>query len=71
MFGLSELALILLVVIVALGVKKGPELIRSAGRATRVFKSEAKALRDPRAGTAPRVVPGTVVGRDDPAAPRA
>jgi len=70
MFGLSELALILVVVIVVLGIKKGPELIRSAGRATRIFKSEARPVRQRDAGTPPEVVPGTVVGRDDPA-PRA
>ncbi|MFE7393857.1 twin-arginine translocase TatA/TatE family subunit [Streptomyces sp. NPDC057582] len=46
MFGLSELALILLVVVVVLGVKKLPELTRSAGKAARIFKSEAKALKN-------------------------
>ncbi|MDN3027226.1 twin-arginine translocase TatA/TatE family subunit [Streptomyces sp. S.PB5] len=54
MFGMSELALILLVVVVVLGIKKLPELTRSAGKAARIFKSEAKALKeqdDPRAGS--------------------
>ncbi|MEV0494056.1 twin-arginine translocase TatA/TatE family subunit [Streptomyces atratus] len=46
MFGLSELALILLVVVVVLGVKKLPELTRSAGKAARIFKSEAKASKN-------------------------
>ncbi|MEV5665647.1 twin-arginine translocase TatA/TatE family subunit [Streptomyces flaveolus] len=45
-FGLSELALVLLVVIVVLGIKKGPELMRSAGKAARILKSEKKALKD-------------------------
>ncbi|MFF3963982.1 twin-arginine translocase TatA/TatE family subunit [Streptomyces griseorubiginosus] len=45
MFGLSELALILLVVVVV-GIKKLPELTRSAGKAARIFKSEAKALKE-------------------------
>ncbi|WP_225638852.1 twin-arginine translocase TatA/TatE family subunit [Streptomyces solaniscabiei] len=45
MFGLSELALVLLVVIVVLGIKKGPELMRSAGKAARILKSEKKALK--------------------------
>ncbi|MFE7708429.1 twin-arginine translocase TatA/TatE family subunit [Streptomyces sp. NPDC057486] len=74
MFGLSELALILLVVVVVLGVKKLPELTRSAGTATRIFKSEAKALKDEGGAEAgPRTVSGTVVGRPDdgPSAPRA
>ncbi|WP_248845395.1 twin-arginine translocase TatA/TatE family subunit [Streptomyces griseorubiginosus] len=46
MFGLSELALILLVVVVVVGIKKLPELTRSAGKAARIFKSEAKALKE-------------------------
>ncbi|MEV6542525.1 twin-arginine translocase TatA/TatE family subunit [Streptomyces sp. NPDC051665] len=46
MFGLSELAVILLVVVVVLGIKKLPELTRSAGKATRIFKSEARALKE-------------------------
>ncbi|MEJ1198955.1 MULTISPECIES: twin-arginine translocase TatA/TatE family subunit [unclassified Streptomyces] len=45
-FGLSELALVLLVVIVVLGAKKGPELMRSVGKAARILKSEKKALKD-------------------------
>ncbi|WP_328743863.1 twin-arginine translocase TatA/TatE family subunit [Streptomyces sp. NBC_00285] len=45
MFGLSELALILIVVIVIVGIKKLPELTRSAGKAARIFKSEAKAIK--------------------------
>lgn len=46
MFGLSELAVILLVVVVVLGIKKLPELTRSAGKAARIFKSEARALKE-------------------------
>ncbi|MFC8363870.1 twin-arginine translocase TatA/TatE family subunit [Streptomyces griseorubiginosus] len=46
MFGLSELALILLVVVAVVGIKKLPELTRSAGKAARIFKSEAKALEE-------------------------
>jgi sec-independent protein translocase protein TatA len=69
MFGMSELAVILLVVVVILGIKKLPELARSAGKATRIFKSEARALREQDA-VAPgegRVIQGTVVGREGPA----
>ncbi|MFC3573747.1 twin-arginine translocase TatA/TatE family subunit [Streptomyces yaanensis] len=70
---MSELAVILLVVIAVLGFKKLPELARSAGKATRIFKSEAKALKEQDAGApgagAGRVVQGTVVGRDE-SAPR-
>ncbi|MEV6423436.1 twin-arginine translocase TatA/TatE family subunit [Streptomyces sp. NPDC051662] len=46
MFGLSELALILIVVAVVIGVKKLPELTRSAGKAARILKSETKALKE-------------------------
>ncbi|MGI5459813.1 twin-arginine translocase TatA/TatE family subunit [Streptomyces sp. CA-249302] len=66
MFGLSELALILLVVVAVLGFKKLPELTRSAGRAARIFKSEARALKDQDAPGAGKVIPGTVVERDKP-----
>ncbi|MFD9599428.1 twin-arginine translocase TatA/TatE family subunit [Streptomyces sp. NBC_01224] len=65
MFGLSELAVILVVVIVVLGIKKLPELTRSAGKAARIFKSEAKALKEQDSGTPTTsggsVVSGTVV----------
>ncbi|MFF4754345.1 twin-arginine translocase TatA/TatE family subunit [Streptomyces sp. NPDC002514] len=68
MFGLSELAVILIVVIVVLGIKKLPELTRSAGKAARIFKSEAKALKetDPPNGSsaAGTVITGRVVDRD-------
>ncbi|MBO8197783.1 MULTISPECIES: twin-arginine translocase TatA/TatE family subunit [Streptomyces] len=74
MFGLSELALLLIVVLVVVGAKKLPELARSAGKAARILKSEKKALKDDtrqhdaagdreRHGAA-RVVPGEAVERD-------
>ncbi|KAB1148845.1 Sec-independent protein translocase TatA [Streptomyces luteolifulvus] len=70
MFGLSELALILVVVIVVLGIKKLPELTRSAGKAARIFKSEAKALKEQDSPDAPsgsgRVVSGAAAERDEP-----
>ncbi|MFJ8595755.1 twin-arginine translocase TatA/TatE family subunit [Streptomyces sp. NPDC093598] len=63
MFGLSELAIILIVVIAVIGVKKLPELTRSAGKAARILKAEARAAKDEEAGTAPapRVVQGEIV----------
>lgn len=60
MFGLSELAIILVVVIAVLAVKKGPELVRSAGRSTRVLKAEARAAKE--GGPNPQVIQGEVVG---------
>ncbi|MEU6379344.1 twin-arginine translocase TatA/TatE family subunit [Streptomyces sp. NPDC046909] len=72
MFGLSELALILLVVVVVLGIKKLPELTRSAGKAARIFKSETRALKeqDSAAGASGpgRDVADTAVERDGPSA---
>ena len=68
MFGLSELVIILLVVITVIAVKKGPELVRSAGKSTRILKAEARAARDPQ--PAPQVIQGEVVEPGDAAGPR-
>ncbi|MYX38663.1 MULTISPECIES: twin-arginine translocase TatA/TatE family subunit [unclassified Streptomyces] len=72
MFGLSELALLLVVVVVLIGVRKLPDLVRSAGKATRILKSEAAAMKaddDPAAERpAPQVIraaPGDVIRRTD------
>lgn len=72
MFGLSEIAIILVVVILVLAAKKLPDLARSAGKSARILKAEAAATRDEPAGadgangtdgqTAPRVIPGETVG---------
>ncbi|CAM5709072.1 twin-arginine translocase TatA/TatE family subunit [Streptomyces hirsutus] len=43
MFGLSELAIILIVLIAVLAAKKLPELARSAGKSARILKAEARA----------------------------
>jgi sec-independent protein translocase protein TatA len=68
MFGMSELAVILLVVIVVLGIRKLPELTRSAGKAARIFKSETRALEEQNSGGGPagsdRIVQGTLVEGD-------
>ncbi|MGW0571760.1 twin-arginine translocase TatA/TatE family subunit [Streptomyces tauricus] len=69
MFGLSELAVILVVVIVVLAVRKGPALARSAGKSARILKAEKRADADAGAGAgadAPRVVQGEVVPPDGP-----
>ncbi|MET7640950.1 twin-arginine translocase TatA/TatE family subunit [Streptomyces sp. NPDC005438] len=68
MFGLGELAVLLLVVIAVLAVKRLPGLTRSAGEATRLFKKEKRAPVE----EAPvvvdddgaQVVRGEVLGRD-------
>ncbi|MCI3928841.1 Sec-independent protein translocase TatA [Streptomyces sp. AN091965] len=46
MFGLSELALILLVFTAFLAVKKLPGLTRSAGKVARILKSERRTPRN-------------------------
>ncbi|GHA21641.1 hypothetical protein GCM10010372_22020 [Streptomyces tauricus] len=65
MFGLSELAVILVVVIVVLAVRKGPALARSAGKSARILKAERNADADAGAD-APRVVQGEVIPPDGP-----
>ena len=61
MFGLSELAIILLVVIAVLCAKKLPELARSAGKSARILKAEARAARDEDDPATPRVIRGETV----------
>ncbi|MFI8091041.1 twin-arginine translocase TatA/TatE family subunit [Streptomyces sp. NPDC086080] len=61
MFGLSELAVILIVVIAVLAAKKLPDLARSAGKSARILKAETRAMKSPapeppeyRVGTPPQ-----------------
>jgi sec-independent protein translocase protein TatA len=49
MFGISELAILLIVVILVFGAKKLPELARSMGKSARILKSEARAMKSDRA----------------------
>ncbi|MFD8922147.1 twin-arginine translocase TatA/TatE family subunit [Streptomyces sp. NPDC059569] len=67
MFGLSELALILIVVAVVVGVKRLPELTRSAGKAARILKSETKALKEEgkEAGQTDGTTDGATHGKTD------
>ncbi|MFF8031507.1 MULTISPECIES: twin-arginine translocase TatA/TatE family subunit [unclassified Streptomyces] len=66
MFGLSELAIILVVVIAVLCARKLPELARSAGKSARILKAEARAMKDEDAPDAPRVIPGETVTPGEP-----
>ncbi len=65
MFGLSELAILLIVVAAVLAARKLPELTRSAGRSARILKAETRAARDAEEPGTPRVVPGETVRRED------
>ncbi|MFF8914756.1 twin-arginine translocase TatA/TatE family subunit [Streptomyces sp. NPDC015032] len=67
MFGISELAIILIVVILVLGAKKLPELARSAGKSARILKAEAKAMKETQGpegeARVPHVIRGETVNR--------
>ncbi|MEU9619407.1 MULTISPECIES: twin-arginine translocase TatA/TatE family subunit [unclassified Streptomyces] len=67
MFGISELAIILIVVVLVLGAKKLPELARSAGKSARILKAEAKAMKETQGAEGeagvPRVIRGETVAR--------
>ncbi|MFF3780724.1 twin-arginine translocase TatA/TatE family subunit [Streptomyces sp. NPDC001933] len=73
MFGISEIAIILIVVIVLLGAKRLPDLARSAGKSARILKAEAKAMEETKGAEgeagAPRVIRGETVGRQDAGVP--
>ncbi|MGW6309375.1 Sec-independent protein translocase subunit TatA [Streptomyces niveus] len=65
MFGIGELAIILIVVILLLGAKRLPDLARSAGKSARILKSEARAMKADSASTsasAPASGPDAVPG---------
>jgi sec-independent protein translocase protein TatA len=69
-FGLSELAIILIVVIAVIAAKKLPELTRSAGKSARILKAEARAMKDEERTpaedrAAPRVIRGETVERGE------
>ncbi|MFJ1750920.1 twin-arginine translocase TatA/TatE family subunit [Streptomyces sp. NPDC088116] len=66
MFGIGEVALILIIIVLVLGVKKLPDLARSAGKSARILKSEAKALKED-GKTAQE--PGSASGHADGAGP--
>lgn len=70
MFGLGELAIILIVVILLLGAKRLPDLARSAGKSARILKSEARAMKAdsaPAPGAQYSVRPGEPIREDQPA----
>ncbi|WP_069744433.1 twin-arginine translocase TatA/TatE family subunit [Streptomyces sp. EN23] len=65
MLGIGELTLVLLVIVVVLSIKRLPDLVRSAGKAARILKSEKRALKEQ---DAPRAAPpgtGPSAANDD------
>ncbi|MEV7111692.1 twin-arginine translocase TatA/TatE family subunit [Streptomyces anulatus] len=69
MFGIGELTILLLVIVAVLAVKRLPDLVRSAGKAARILKSEKQALKDEdsdRPRPAPHVIRGETTERDTP-----
>ncbi len=50
MFGIGELTILLLVIVAVLAVKRLPDLVRSAGKAARILKSEKQALKEENGG---------------------
>ncbi|MER5550645.1 twin-arginine translocase TatA/TatE family subunit [Streptomyces sp. NPDC002793] len=76
MFGISEIAIFIILATLVFGARKLPELARSLGKSARILKSEARALKTdgsapgdpagPATGTAdPHVIKGTVTGRTE------
>ncbi|MEE1740253.1 twin-arginine translocase TatA/TatE family subunit [Streptomyces sp. BE147] len=57
MFGISELAILLIVVLIVIGAKKLPDLARNAGKAARILKSEAKAMKSEGSAAGPQAQP--------------
>lgn len=45
MFGISEIAILLIMIVVIFGAKKLPGLARSMGKSARILKSEARAMK--------------------------
>ncbi|MEV3931383.1 MULTISPECIES: twin-arginine translocase TatA/TatE family subunit [unclassified Streptomyces] len=72
MFGISEIAIFLILAVLIFGARKLPELARSLGKSARILKSEARALKSD--GTAPaepgtdgtRVIRGTATEKPGP-----
>lgn len=77
MLGISEIAILTIVVILIFGARKLPELARSMGKSARILKSEVKAMKaegklpvggetSSREVTVTRVVPSNPVGTTSP-----
>ncbi|MFD0426315.1 twin-arginine translocase TatA/TatE family subunit [Streptomyces parvus] len=67
MLGIGELTLVLLVIVVVLSIKRLPDLVRSAGKAARILKSEKRALKEQ---DAPQAAPPGAANDDARPSPR-
>ncbi|TYR63924.1 twin-arginine translocase TatA/TatE family subunit [Streptomyces parvus] len=65
MLGIGELTLVLLVIVVVLSIKRLPDLVRSAGKAARILKSEKRALKEQDAPQAAPPGAGPDAANDD------
>ncbi|EFE72721.1 twin-arginine translocase TatA/TatE family subunit [Streptomyces filamentosus] len=65
MLGIGELTLVLLVIVVVLSIKRLPDLVRSAGKAARILKSEKRALKEQDAPQAAPPGAGPGAANDD------
>ncbi|MEV5581454.1 twin-arginine translocase TatA/TatE family subunit [Streptomyces parvus] len=65
MLGIGELTLVLLVIVVVLSIKRLPDLVRSAGKAARILKSEKRALKEQNAAQAAPPGAGPGAANDD------
>ncbi|MFI9493866.1 MULTISPECIES: Sec-independent protein translocase subunit TatA [Streptomyces] len=65
MFGISEIAILLIIVVLIFGAKKLPELARSMGKSARILKSEARALKGDGGSAAPSQAAGSSTGPRD------
>ncbi|WP_410534829.1 twin-arginine translocase TatA/TatE family subunit [Streptomyces sp. KL2] len=69
MFGISEIAILIIVAVVVFGARRLPGLARSAGQSARILKSEVKAMRSERASGQPAPEPRVIRAGDGGAAP--
>ncbi|MFS0696094.1 Sec-independent protein translocase subunit TatA [Streptomyces nitrosporeus] len=69
MFGISEIAIFLVIVILLFGAKKLPELARSMGKSARILKSEARAMKADGGSPATPGPPAAPAASGSPAAP--
>ncbi|MFG2335567.1 twin-arginine translocase TatA/TatE family subunit [Streptomyces yangpuensis] len=66
MFGISEMAIVLILLVLLLGARKLPELARAVGKSARMLKREVRAADDEPAAGSKRVIEVTPADVIDP-----